>query len=169
MDRLERERLDGTSPLATAALAAVVLAIGLAAAGVIAACTETSAALRKHTYGPEFQYVTEDELEETMWTLALDATAIQDLLRERPEPDDAAREEIILRLENMERAAAVLAGSGRRSNHAVIDRHIEAFRRDVALARAAASGDRPAYFLAGSVTGSCLYCHDGRDRAPYGP
>jgi hypothetical protein len=50
---------------------------------------------------------------------------------------------------------------GRRSNHPMLEAHFDQFRQDIIRARDAVRADPPAYFLAGAVSGACVYCHGG--------
>jgi hypothetical protein len=88
------------------------------------------------------------------------ARAIDRILRQgEGEPTPEQQAEIVAALRTMETAAAEIDPAGRQTNHPVIDRNIEAFRHDLAAARLAAERRPPNYFLAGSVAGSCRYCH----------
>jgi len=53
-------------------------------------------------------------------------------------------------------------GSAAPDGEISLQRSHGAFRRDIEMARLAAERDPPNYFLAGSVAGSCSYCHEGQ-------
>jgi hypothetical protein len=62
-------------------------------------------------------------------------------------------------LRAMEQVARALGSDEVRSNHAKLDLGSDAFRERLAAARRAAQRDPPDYYLAGSVSGACRYCH----------
>ena len=93
-----------------------------------------------------------------MRDLAMSALALDTRLRDKDRPQDELQEDVLGHLTAMELAAAQLDGPGR-ATHPLIDQNLPAFRRDIAAAKAAAAADPPDYFLAGSVVGSCRYCH----------
>jgi hypothetical protein len=135
-------------------------AVALAAA-VVWGCG-ASETIRRVTYPPDFRYLEQHDVTSAMWTLARDVRAIKGLLGGANGLTPADHQEVVRLLRDMESTAAQLDPTGRRSTHPRIDRNIDAFRRDLALARQAAERDPPNYFLAGNVAGSCSYCHEGQ-------
>jgi len=128
------------------------------AASLLLGCAEGSREIRKHTYPPSFAYVPKKEVDSAMWTLAGDAIAVNDLLRQSESIDADARSKIIEHLDRMLVASQRLDGAGR-TNHPLIDANIQHFVKDIELARMQAAADPPNYFMAGSVAGACFYCH----------
>lgn len=132
----------------------------LRAACLLAAvgCTRSSE-VRRVTYPPDFHYIEREAIRSTMRGMALDVVALDELLRVEP-PAEPDRLRVVELLTSLELKTKQLAESGPPANHPLIRDHLDELRRDLALARQAASREPPNYFLAGSITGSCLYCHD---------
>lgn len=134
----------------------IVTVLALLALG---GCRGTSANARHATYAPDFHYYDEQEIKTGMHALAGDVRELQVLLRE-PADDPALEQAEVLRLlDDISRVLSELDVPASSSNHPNLSQNLEAFRNDVADARAAASRDPPNYFLAGTVAGSCVYCH----------
>jgi hypothetical protein len=128
-------------------------------AGLMAACADLPARLRRHTYPPNFKYIGRAELRSAMWRLASGVHQLDDLMRQ-PEPmDEARRARLTQVLTAMDDAAAELATHGRPTNHPLLGDHLDAFRRALATARASVASQHPNYYLVGSISGACLSCH----------
>jgi hypothetical protein len=133
----------------------------LLGAGLVTGCG-SAGTIRRFTYPPDFKYLERSEVKSAMGALARDVRALKRLLAGTETLDADQRAEVARLLRAMEATAAELDPKGRRTNHPVIDQNIGAFRRDIEMARLAAERDPPNYFLAGSVAGSCSYCHEGQ-------
>ena len=131
------------------------------ACGALVACAGFSAWLRQYTYPPDFEYITQEQLRSTMWQLARQVRELQLLMLEPTSTNERQRQKVVELLMTMEHTTSQLNTSGRPSNHPVIDHNLDALRRDIALARASVEKNPPNYFLVGSVTGACVYCHRG--------
>ncbi len=131
------------------------------ACGALAACVGFPAWLRQYTYPPEFNYITQEQLRSTMWQLAGQVRELKLLMLEPTSTNDLQRQKVVELLTTMEQTTSQLNTSGRPSNHPIIDHNLDALRRDIALARVAVEKNPPNYFLVGSVTGACVYCHRG--------
>ena len=129
---------------------------------VIAGGCEHAEKIRQFTYPPDFKYIETSDLHSHMWTLARDSQSLKALLAGSEPLTPAQHQEVIQLLRDMQSAAAELNPPGQRTNHPMLDRNIEAFRLDLAMAVRAAEQEPPNYFLAGSVAGSCSYCHEGQ-------
>jgi hypothetical protein len=140
--------------------ACVVLAVTLA--GTLAACSGLTARVRRHTYPPSFNYITQEQLHSTMWQLAQAVNNLDHIIHEPGVMDQERRVEVARLLVLMERATGELGGHGWPSNHPLIDANLSAFRADIVNARRAVEGNPPSYVLAGSVSGACMYCHGER-------
>ena len=134
---------------------------GLLVGSTLTACAGFPAWLRQYTYPPDFKYITQEQLRSTMWQLAQEVRELQVLMREPTATNERQRQEIVEHLTTMGDTASRLNTTGRSSNHPVIDHNLDALRRDITLARAAAEKDPPNYFLVGSVIDACVYCHRG--------
>jgi hypothetical protein len=138
-------------------LAFLALAAGL---GWLACSPTALERLREHTYPPSFNYIPEDQLKSTMWELAAHAAELDRLMRQSKLAGPALQEQVIFQLTELERVAEALGPGDWPSNHPQVSRNIEHFRRDIELARSTAALEPPNYFLAGSVAGTCVHCHD---------
>jgi hypothetical protein len=133
------------------------LAPGIAWLGCSSASLER---VREHTYPPTFNYISEDQLQSTMWDLAAHAAELDRLMRESHAADENLQQQVVFQLTELTRVAEAMGPGDWPSNHPRVSRNIGQFRRDLEAARHAAELDPPNYFLAGSVTGACIHCHD---------
>jgi hypothetical protein len=124
------------------------------------ACADLPARVRKHTYPPDFNYITTQQLRSTMWQLAERIERLNQILRLAGPISETERAEVVQLLKDMQRVTDDLGGQGWSSNHPEVDFNLGRFQRDVALAQRSVQADPPSYFLAGSISGACLYCHD---------
>jgi hypothetical protein len=137
------------------------LITGLLLAFALSACASFAASLRQYTYPPDFKYIPRYEIRSTMWQLASEVRELDKALRE-PGIIDEERHALISRLLNsMDQTTVRLNGSGRTSNHPLLDQNLPAFRRDIALARQGV--ERGNYVLVGFLPGACVYCHGAAD------
>ena len=117
--------------------------------------------VRALTYAPSFQYIEPARLREAMWRMAEDVNALDAVMR--PQVDaDIPQAEVVRLLDDIREAASKITAPGQTTNHPMLDRNLQSFLIDIALAREAAARTPPSYFLTGSVTGSCLNCHARR-------
>jgi hypothetical protein len=112
--------------------------------------------VRAATYPPSFEYITRGEIRSSMGRLARVAAELDAAVRSDP-PADPGR--VVTLLDEMDRAASDLDRDGSASNHPLLGSNLARFRRDLEGARAAARADPPSLYLAGTVVGSCSYCH----------
>lgn len=143
---------------ATRRLAWLLLALSMGAA--CWTCADIPARVRKYTYPPDFNYITTKQLHSTMWQLAEQTERLNQILRLMSPVTETERAEIVQLLNAMQTVTDDLTGQGWSSNHPEVDFNLGRFQRDVALARRSVESDPPNYFLAGSLSGACLYCHD---------
>jgi hypothetical protein len=113
--------------------------------------------IRRFTYPPEFQYLEGRELQSAMGRMIRAVRLLDEHLRAGPQAERVA--ELLAEIEENGRR---LGSRHRPSNHPMIGEHIDLFLADVAAARRAAQAQPPSYFFAGSIVGSCRYCHTGR-------
>lgn len=149
-----------TAPRAAAAPLALV-----ATALTLAACVE----IRGLTYPADFVYLDDETVRGTMHLLAASAGRIDALIAEGLAADDPARVAAIdAELARMQEAAGALGvgasleledGERPRTNHLLIDEHVDEFLDDVARARRFAAADPPNLYPAGEIVGSCNGCH----------
>jgi len=132
----------------------------LMAASVLAACADLPAQMRRVTYPPNFKYVERDQVQSAMWQMADGVNRLDVAMRQPPPVDEARRQQIRELLAQTDAAAAALEAHGRPTNHPLLADRLDAFRREIALARAGVDLEPPSYYLVGSVAGACLGCHD---------
>lgn len=140
------------APVASLAAAIVALGCGIGSGDSV----------RRYTYSPDFNYLTQDQLESTMGRFARLVSQLNAIMAAGSEIDAAEREQIIALLRGLEEQARALGPGGWPSNHPRISTHVDAFRRDLERARLAAERDPPNYFWAGSVSAACSHCHSPR-------
>jgi len=142
-----------------AVLAGVMVLNGVA--GCMVAVGDVTKVARHLTYPPDFRYIQRDEIQGAMWQLALHAREVNRLVQ----VDGAVesnRDDIVNHLRGMEAAASALDAGGHPTNHPVLATHLPRLRVDVQSARLAAEREPPNFFLAATVSGSCLPCHSGQ-------
>jgi len=114
--------------------------------------------VRKHTYPPNFRYISQGEVRGSMSALAVQINALDELLTdESVAPED--RERVIEILSEMQLLARDLNGGGKRSNHPRIDRYAPRLQNDIDRALRSARSQTPDYYAAGTISGACSYCH----------
>ena len=94
-----------------------------------------------------------------MGQLALHVRELDALLAESEERRTVSRDQVVERLRAMQGLARTLGSGEVRSNHPMLDEGIDAFRGRLGAALRAAQRDPPNYYLAGTVSGACGYCH----------
>ena len=139
----------------------VAVLASLLGASAFVGCIDFSAWMRRHTYPPEFQYITREQLSTAMWQLAQHVDELDRIMKGPAPIDEHRRREIVQHLNAMERATGALGVEGWRSNHPLVDANLEMFRRDIVLAREAVEAYPPNYFMVGVLYGACVYCHGG--------
>jgi hypothetical protein len=146
--------------------------IWLAIAFASVSCAGVAREVRRHTYAPSFRYLDEEQIQTAMGHLSRDVVELDRALRGVPRPDDAGwsgalpgpidvsgRDRIVAILDRMVHTADGIDVRALATNHPELGQGIEAFRRDLVAARAEAAQNAPRHFLAGTITGACLYCH----------
>ena len=118
--------------------------------------------LRRHTYPPDFNYISDRQLESTMWQLADRVNRVDDLLRDADPNDTSLQAAVVKLLAEMDVIIGALGPGGWPSNHPKVTRNIDAFRNDLGAARRAAESQPPSYYLAGSISGACMHCHESQ-------
>ncbi len=92
-----------------------------------------------------------------MHALARGVNRVDALLRQTS-LSEADRSEISSTLTSLVEIAQGLGKTGE-TNHPELDANLDRFVRDLNAAATSAAHDPPNYFLAGSVTAACTYCH----------
>lgn len=120
------------------------------------ACKTPEEELRRATYPAGFVYLERGEVREEMRAMTRAAVSLDRLLRESGAR--AERSEILRLLDEMDAAMSEL-DRGAPSNHPIMDANLALLRRDLRAARDRAAADPPDLYLAGTIAGSCRYCH----------
>ncbi len=141
------------SPRGASALQLVLLA--LLCGGLLAACAQ----IRKATYPSDFVYLEQKQVRSQMALLSLYLRQIDQILLDGSTVSSEQQQRILAILSKIETSATTLGAGNVRTNHLVIDDHIDQFRTDVYTAIHNASADPPNYFALGRLSGSCVSCH----------
>lgn len=135
---------------------ALILTMALFLIGCANGVLET---VRKVTYPPDFNYISDEKLTNTMqqfaWYTTLLDNSLQDVL---PVPDEQRLNAVSI-LNKMEDLSHELGEENLSSNHYIVSFNIDQFRQNIVNARDALQLDPPNYYLAGSVSAYCLNCH----------
>lgn len=123
------------------------------------------ALLRQATYPPDFNYVTGEELQDSMNQLGFQLQQLDQALEPAASGEPVQQRTVISVLGNIERIGTNLRANDAGSNHPFLEDHMSDFVIEVGRARIAAMGNPPSYYLAGRVAGGCVNCHRiNRDR-----
>jgi hypothetical protein len=94
-----------------------------------------------------------------MWLLGRDTLELRRVLADMSISEETRRTRAELLLGAMEGTVQQIGPNQWSTNHPELKTGLEALETDVHAAREAVKHDPPSYFLAGSVSGACLYCH----------
>lgn len=139
--------------------------LALGAVILIAACSERALeTVRKVTYPPDFNYVSQNKLQTTMDQFAWYTQLLQKNL-DHSEITPDQRLQTVQILKKMDELASQLGAQNLRSNHRQVGENIDKFRRDIREAREAVLQNPPDFNKARVVPGYCLRCHAlGKER-----
>jgi len=130
---------------------------------LLLSCTgDLGSTLRRHTYPPDFKYLTDEQVRSTMGQMAQLLSRLQGAMETEEDVDESARREIVALLRQLEDRARELGPGGWPSNHPEIRANVGRLRDDLQRARVAASSDPPNYYWAGAVSATCTICHASR-------
>jgi hypothetical protein len=150
-------RAPRSSPPTPLRLLSIAVAIA-AATLMLTSCASYLSGLRRHTYPPDFRYITQEQLESTMWQLAAQAERLDQITRD-PDRLDPHRDEIRVILEQMERTTNQLKTDRTPANHPMISANLDRFRADIRSARRGVDHEPPNYLRAAAIPSACVYCH----------
>ncbi len=122
--------------------------------------TKMMESVRKVTYPPDFNYISEQKLTGTMQQFAWYTELLDNYLRDPAKIDEEQRQSAIEILRKMESLSLQLGSEDLRSTHDIISLNIDRFRNSIVEARIGLQQDPPNYYLAGSVSAYCLNCHE---------
>ena len=122
-------------------------------------CSGFFEGVRSVTYPPDFNYISRDELTDTMQQFALYTTLLDQALRDSPVVTPVQRSSAIKILAKMEHLALDLGSEKLTSNHDIVSLNIDRFRNSIAAAKRGLQQQPPDYYRAGAVSSYCLSCH----------
>ena len=142
----------GASTLRTALLV-------LFCAGIVFGCAQT----RKASYPSDFVYLDRKQIRSEMSLMSLYMQQIDEILLDDSTVSSEQQKRILAILNKIDNSADKLGAGGVKTNHLVIDAHIDQFKLDVSTAISNARADPPNYFALGRLSGSCVGCHKYRN------
>ena len=135
------------------------LLISLLSAGLLIGCAQ----IRKATYPSDFVYLEQNQIRSEMALLSLYMRQIDEILLDDSTVSSEQQEKIIKILSKVDDSVDTLGAGNVRTNHLVLDDHIDQFKSDVTVALRDASSDPPNYFALGRLSGGCVACHMHRN------
>lgn len=127
------------------------------------ACSNGSGGFPRIASPPAFDYADGDELRSGMHQLAFELQKLDLALMAEHDNSPNFRQGVVTSLTNIERIGESLQDGDISSRHSFLRGGMERFLADVGRARADASRNRPVYYMAGRVSGSCVSCHRAND------
>jgi hypothetical protein len=106
---------------------------------------------------PGYNVMPKGELHGIMWQISQSLDTLDSVMQSPSAPVDKRAEAvaILARLETQTRKLTDV-----KYRHPLLEQNLDFFLDNIVRARAAAEADPPNYYLAGTVSGSCIYCHD---------
>lgn len=145
--------------VALAATLAATLAVTLAVTLTVTLTGGACSALRAATTPPDFKQIARSEIDDAMHVMAAEIHALDAALRDASLEQADRQQRVVAALDVIAAQARNLRPPGAEVSHAMLQQKLPAFIREVESARSAAAATPPQYFLAGSVSGSCMACH----------
>ena len=119
--------------------------------------------VRKLTYPPDFNYISQKNLTDTMQTFALYTSLLDNSLRDTAAVTAEQRLSAINLLSKMEKLSLRLGSETLSSNHNIVSFNIGTFRQSIIHARKGLQETPPNYYRAGKLSGYCINCHSLRE------
>jgi hypothetical protein len=148
----------GRRDLVSAKTPLQLILLALLCAGLLLGCAQ----IRKATYPSDFVYLEQKQIKTQMALFSLYLRQLDQILLDDSIVSSEQQQQIIGILSKIEASTTTLGAGNIRTNHLVIDDHIDQFRNDVYSAINNASADPPNYFALGRLSGSCVGCHKFR-------
>lgn len=126
---------------------------------VIVAVTGSCATVRKVTYPSDFVYLEKQEVSSAMQKMAVSVNKLDRLLLGTEYQPETKQQDVLTELDVIESVTRSLGTGGSRSNHPLIDQHMDLFRDQLLIAKNAAQNEPPDYYPAGRLVGQCRGCH----------
>jgi hypothetical protein len=135
------------------------LVISFLSAGLLIGCAQ----IRKVTYPSDFVYLEQNQIRSEMALLSLYMRQIDEILLDDSTVSSEQQGKIIQILSKVDNSVDSLGAGNIRTNHLVLDDHIDQFKSEVTVALRDARSDPPNYFALGRLSGSCVACHKFRN------
>ncbi len=135
-----------------------LILLSLLCAGLFLGCAQ----VRKATYPSDFVYLEQKQIKTQMALFSLYLRQLDQIMMDDSTVSSEQQQQIIAILSKIEAGTSTLGSGSIRTNHLVIDDHIDQFKNDVYTAIRNASADPPNYFALGRLSGSCVGCHKFR-------
>lgn len=110
-------------------------------------------------YPADFTYLTTGDVRNSMQAFALGISRLDTLLSEAETNPEKQQPAVVEELKRLERIADDLGAGPQRTNHLLIDAHIDRFKEDIVVARMEAAASPPSYYKTGLLIGGCTGCH----------
>ena len=133
--------------------------ISCVTAGLLIGCAQ----IRKVTYPDDFVYLEQKQVTGKMLLMSSYMRQIEEILLEDSTVSSAQQERIIKILSSIDATVDSLGAGNVRTNHLLIDEHIDEFKTEVSVALRDARSDPPNYFALGRLSGGCVACHKYRE------
>ena len=135
-----------------------LLLLGPLLGGLVFGCAQ----LRQATYPKDFVYLDRQQVQGQMARFSQYMRQIDDILLDDSTVSSEQQERVLAILTRIDESTVKLGAGSTRTNHLLIDEHIDQFRADVQIAIRDARADPPNYFALGRLSGSCVGCHKYR-------
>lgn len=112
--------------------------------------------IRTLTYPPSFEYISEEQLHNSMWQLAKELRAMEKIL-EAAHPGTHLQKEVVEHLGKMEQAVHKLHHHN--TNHPLLDIHANTLFENIQRATLLAKQTPPNFIPAYQLSGACMNCH----------
>jgi hypothetical protein len=116
----------------------------------------------KVTYPDDFVYLEQKQITSEMALLSNYMRQIDEILFDDSTISSEQQAQIANILSLIDASADSLGAGSVKTNHLIIDDHIDQFKTDVNVALRNARSDPPNYFPLGKLAGSCAACHQFR-------
>ena len=118
-------------------------------------CTQS----HKPSYPGNFVYLGANQVTSEMKRMSEYMRQIDEILLDNSTISSEQQTQLVRILVAIDDTANRLGAGGVKTNHLIIDDHIDQFKRDVNTALRNAAADPPNYFALGKLSGSCIACH----------
>lgn len=135
-----------------------LLLLGLLLGSVVIGCAQ----IRKATYPKDFVYLERKQIRSEMALLSMYMRQIDEILLDDSTVSSEQQGRVLAILTRIDKSTDILGAGSIRTNHLLIDEHIDQFRADVQAAIRDARANPPNYFGLGRLSGSCVGCHKYR-------